>query len=243
VTRPEAMVAVVPARDEEGSLARCLTALLASARAAGIPAGVVVVAHRCTDATAAVAARLLRPGDALVVDDRSLTVAGARAAGAAAALGHAALLGAAPARTWLLSTDADSLVPRGWFAAIAAHATAGAAAVAGLVDVRHDPGMPRQARRAYRNLVAAGVGHREHRHVYGANLAVRADAYLGVGGWPDVTPGEDHALVAALRAAGHPVTTALDDVVRTSGRHRPRAAGGLGELLRALARQSVAGYK
>jgi hypothetical protein len=237
------MVAVVPARDEEGSLAGCLTALLASAGAAGVPAGVVVVAHRCTDATAAVARRLLRPGAGLVVQDDSPTVATARAAGAAAALGHATLLGATPARTWLLSTDADTLVPGDWFATIAAHATAGAAAVAGVVDVDHDPAMPRQARRAYRRLVAAGVGHREHRHVYGANLAVRGDAYLGVGGWPDVVPGEDHALVAALRAAGHPVTTALDVVVRTSGRHRPRAGGGLGELLRTLAWQSVAGYK
>jgi cellulose synthase/poly-beta-1,6-N-acetylglucosamine synthase-like glycosyltransferase len=227
------MAVVVPARDEEPGIGACVASLLAAADVLAVPTLVVVVAHRCTDRTADVAAALLPPVRGRVLADRSPTVATARAAGARAALGWASGL-ARPEATWLVSTDADTTVPRTWLADVAGHAAAGAAAVAGLVDVDHDPRTPEPARRAYRDLVAAGLTPRGHRHAYAANLAVRADAYLDVGGWPAVAPGEDRALLTALRLAGRPVVTAPDLVVRTSGRHRARAEGGLGTLLQRL---------
>ena len=229
------MAVVVPARDEELVIGACLSALRQAADALAVPVAIVVVAHRCTDRTADVAAALLPRGRGMVVADASPTVATARAAGARAALAWSAGL-APPAATWLVSTDADTVVPPSWLADVAGHAAAGAAAVAGLVDVDHDPGTPDAVRRAYRDLVAAGVTARGHRHAYAANLAVRADAYLDVGGWPAVDPGEDRALLTALRLAGRRVVATPDLVVRTSGRHRARAEGGLGALLQRLSR-------
>ena len=74
----------------------------------------------------------------------------------------------------------------------------------------------------------------QHDHVYGANLAVRADAYLDVGGFPHAVHGEDRALLDALVAAGHPVLRTRSIAVTTSGRLRGRAAGGLAEHLAVL---------
>jgi hypothetical protein len=69
--------------------------------------------------------------------------------------------------------------------------------------------------------------------VYGANLGVRADAYLAVGGFPPVGAGEDAALWRALAAAGLPTASPTSVRVRTSGRLHGRARGGLADLLRA----------
>ena len=51
--------------------------------------------------------------------------------------------------------------------------------------------------------------------------------------------GEEHALLAAVRAAGHPILRTIDWRVATSGRTRGRAQDGLGDLLGRLAAQSV----
>ena len=71
-----------------------------------------------------------------------------------------------------------------------------------------------------------------HPHVHGANLGVRADAYLAVGGFDDLDLHEDHVLAARLREAGRPVvTTSLDPVV-TSHRLQGRIDGGVATDLR-----------
>ena len=73
-----------------------------------------------------------------------------------------------------------------------------------------------------------------HHHVYGANLGVRADAYLRVGGFPADGSGEDHGLWQRLAAAGYTLVQPVGIRVRTSARLRGRADGGLAGLLRAL---------
>jgi hypothetical protein len=203
---------------------------------------VVVVVHRCTDGTERAARELLAEPDGVVLVDDSPNVATARSAGAAVALD---LLSArstsavAPERNWLLSTDADSVVPSSWIADLGRHIDGGAAAVAGLVQVHGWEGASPAAREAYRAIIAAGIRlTHAHDHVYAANLAVRFDAFLDVGGWPDRVPGEDAALIEALRGNDWPVATATDVWVRTSGRRVPRAGGGLGALLDRLAIES-----
>jgi LmbE family N-acetylglucosaminyl deacetylase len=74
----------------------------------------------------------------------------------------------------------------------------------------------------------------EHRHVYGANLGVRADAYLAVGGFPADGAGEDHGLWERLRAAGYPLVSPASPRVTTSARLHGRAEGGLADLLLSL---------
>jgi hypothetical protein len=86
----------------------------------------------------------------------------------------------------------------------------------------------------YREVVEAGLVGSGHRHVYGANLGVRADAYLAVGGFPGDGAGEDHGLWTRLRAAGYPVISSAASRVTTSARLRGRAEGGLADLLRSL---------
>ncbi|MFC7571899.1 hypothetical protein ACFQX8_05235 [Klenkia terrae] len=121
---PELLGVVVPARDEAGVLPACLAALAVAAadpELAGVAVRVVVVAHRCTDATAAVAAA----AGAVVVEAHGETVGDARHAGSLAVLAEAAAAGVPPHRVWLASTDADSVVPAGWLALQRAAAESG----------------------------------------------------------------------------------------------------------------------
>ena len=90
------------------------------------------------------------------------------------------------------------------------------------------------ALRHYRALVERGMHGDTHRHVYGANLGVRADAYLDVGGFPPDGAGEDHGLWGRLRAAGYTLAQPVGVRVRTSARLHGRADGGLAGLLRSL---------
>jgi glycosyltransferase involved in cell wall biosynthesis len=234
---PAAFAVVIPARDEEALVGRCLQAVRRALATSSVPSSIVLVAHRCTDRTAEVARELLTGPGEVVIENESPSVATARAAGAALAVSALRTLQppASPAaRCWLLSTDADSEVPLTWLSDLRRHIDNGAAAVAGLVQVQGWEGSSAVARQAYRAILAAGMKVTHHEHVYAANLAVRLDAYLDVGGWPDETPGEDAALLAALRDRGWPVVSPTDVWVRTSGRRVARADGGLGALLNRL---------
>jgi cellulose synthase/poly-beta-1,6-N-acetylglucosamine synthase-like glycosyltransferase len=240
VLSPVDVLIPVPARDEAKRITSCLAALAgASARAheSGLVrrTQVVVGAHRCTDATAAIAAGYFAGAPQLNglvhLDGGSDGVGQVRGAIIAAAL---ATWPYDPARTWVFNTDADSCAPPAWISGTLRRVRrTGAAAVAGLVDLDSWHGSP-AGRQAYDRLVAAGIRGAGHDHVYGANLAVRLDAYLAVGGFEPVRSGEDHALVRRLRQAGWPVQTSHTPVVRTSGRSPGRAPQGLGSLLLAL---------
>ncbi|MCE0539092.1 glycosyltransferase family 2 protein [Kineosporia rhizophila] len=237
--RPGGLVVVVPAKDEEDLVPACLEAVITAVTGIRIPTAIVLVAHRCQDATEAVARRafsnLPRLVEGLVVPVATGTVATARATGTMAGLGELAAYGIPFEQTWLLSTDADSVVPADWVRRYLPYLGSGAAGVTGMVRVNGwEAGPPLVSSRtseAYRRIVTAGLHVNGHDHVYGANLAVRADAYLEVGGWPEQVPGEDAALIAAVRRRGFRVVSAPEVVVTTSGRTQARAPGGLGALL------------
>lgn len=228
---------VVPARDEEARIVRCLAGVLAALERlpGSVDRAVCVVLDRCTDATAALAARVAAdthvPVD-LVVNNWPTTVGVLRHRGMLQVLDR--LARNPPDRTWLLSTDADTVAEPGWVLDHLRHAQAGAHAVAGLADLDDERLLSPPARRAYARLLAAGHRSDGHDHVYGANLGVRADAYLAAGGFPSLSHGEDHGLSARLRATGHRVVTATDVRVATSARLRGRATGGLADLLSSL---------
>jgi len=230
---PELLGVVVPARDEAATLPACLAALARAARhpdVAGVPVLVVVSADRCTDDTAALAAA----AGALVVTGPGETVGDARHAGALAVLARARR----PERVWLASTDADSLVPEGWLALQVAAAESGVEALVGLVEVAdwtgHPPHVAAAFTDAYDRWRTAGPGA-VHPHVHGANLGVRGDAYLAVGGFPPLAVSEDAALVGALAMSGAAVLRTPSYPVVTSARRRPRATGGFGSDLDSLA--------
>ena len=218
---------VVPAHDEEGLLPACLAALRRAARRAGTrPVHTVVVADACSDRTA----QRARAAGAEVVEIQARRVGSARAAGFAAALRRTH--GADPAQVWLATTDADTLVPPHWLARQISHAEAGWDAVLGTVTVSDWSGHPGHVPDEF----AAQYTHEgeSHPHVHGANLGVRASAYLAAGGFQALGTGEDHALVAALEAIGRPILRSTDLAVETSARHAARAPYGFGHRLAAL---------
>jgi GT2 family glycosyltransferase len=225
---------VVPAHNEQEHIAACVDALGAAvSRLPGdVAHAVCLVLDRCEDRTAQRAAEALdrHPGlrAEMVENRRLLTIGSVRDLGLRRAW---SMLGTGPHETWLLSTDADSTVRPDWVLRHLRYAGPGARAVAGTVELDDPATLGPRAWDSYSRLVAAGIDGAGHRHVYAANLGVRADAYRSVGGFGAVASGEDHHLVRRLRAAGHAVVSATDLEVRTSARRLGRASGGLADLL------------
>jgi glycosyltransferase involved in cell wall biosynthesis len=223
----EAAGIVVPAHNEEALLPACLAALRRAGRQTSVPVRVLVAADSCTDRTAAVA----RACGALVVRLRARNVGAARAAGMRELLGLTA--GLDPAAMWLATTDADTVVPPGWMQRQLAHADQGWDVVLGTVTVadwsEHPPHVPAAFAARY------GSRDRSHPHIHGANIGIRASAYLAAGGFRSLRTAEDHALLAAVAEAGCSVLHAGDLTVQTSARRHARAPHGFSHLLRTLA--------
>jgi glycosyltransferase involved in cell wall biosynthesis len=222
---------VVPARDEEALLPRCLEALEVAVAQAGVPGEVVLVLDACTDRSAEVADEL-RGRLALPLTVLHST---AGAVGAARATGAGYLLDRHPdPELWLATTDADSAVCPQWLARQLDHARAGATLVAGTVTVDSWTGWSSSLRRRYADRYAHPIDGGGHGHVHGANLGLSADLYRTLGGFAQLSADEDVALVAAAQAAGVTVTWATDLPVSTSARHRGRAPRGFASALRHL---------
>ena len=222
-----AIAVAVPAHDEQELLPACLSALRVAAAQPGVPpVTIVVVADRCTDRTADVA----RAAGCTVLEVDLRSAGAARRCGLDAAVCAAQV----PAeQLWLATTDADSQVPCEWFVDQLRWRGEGWDAVAGTVSVAdwsaHDPVVAARFADCY-----AWTGP-DHPHVHGANLSLSGSAYAVIGGFPPLALAEDQALVAALEARGLRVARAGLRPVVTSSRQDPRAAGGFGDLLTALA--------
>ncbi|RZU46017.1 glycosyl transferase family 2 [Streptomyces sp. BK022] len=228
------LAVVVPAHDEERLLPVALAALARAARHPALAAvGVltVVAADACRDRTEAVA----RDAGALVVRTDCRNPGRARAAGVRHALERST---ARPSALWIATTDADSVVPPGWLAHQLARAREGWQAVVGTVALPLSSPLAAPHRALYEKTRPPKGTPWLHPHVHGANLGFAADAYLDAGGFPPLATGEDRALVHALERRGHRVLRTAACPVQTSPRLRPRAHGGFGHYLSAMARAS-----
>ncbi|WP_111767871.1 glycosyltransferase [Nakamurella deserti] len=236
MTAIDRIAVVIPARNEERRLGRALTAVRGAARtlaesAPTVVTDVVVVLDRCTDGTADV---LQRFPEVRAVTSTAGMVGAARHRGVGAALGDPAVL---TARTWIATTDADSVVPVDWLGRHLAIARDGADLLLGTV-------VPDPAELDERALAAWTARHPQvdgHPYVHGANLGVRADTYVRAGGFPEVREHEDVLLAAAVRALGGVVVSPAGGPVRTSARTVGRTPGGFAEYLGALQRQAGVG--
>ncbi|WP_037078503.1 glycosyltransferase [Pseudonocardia spinosispora] len=235
---------VIPAHNEEDRIGACLTSVRRSL--VGLPSRidtvVAVVLDRCTDRTPEVVRELIRgwPGARTYpmshrAEDHG--VGFVRNAGVRSLL--CGLPGTDPRRVWLLNTDADTTVPAAWARDHLRYAEAGMHGVAGLADLADDAEIDAGALARYRGLVSDGMRGRTHTHVYAANLGVRADAYLGSGGFPVSGHGEDHRLWRAMTDAGLRLCQPIEPCVVTSARSSGRAPDGLADLLRSLGQDSV----
>jgi glycosyltransferase involved in cell wall biosynthesis len=223
----EAAGVVVPAHNEETLLPACLRALRRAARQASVPVYVLVAADSCTDRTVTVA----RACGARVIRISARSVGAARAAGMTELLRLTA--GADPTATWLATTDADTVVPPSWLQRHVGHADQGWDVVLGTVTVADWSEHPPHVSAAF--AARYETGDRPHPHVHGANIGIRASAYLAAGGFRSLPTAEDHALLAAAAEVGCSVLSASDVAVATSARRHARAPHGFSHLLRTLA--------
>jgi glycosyltransferase involved in cell wall biosynthesis len=230
MSRLDAVHVVVPARDEERLIGRCLESL-STARGelgAGRPdlsVRITVVLDRCVDRTAEIVASACGV-EALAVT--ALSVGAARAAG----VQHAARVQAAQRteRVWVACTDADSAPSPAWLVGQVRCAESGYAARIGTVlpDLQEmDPVL-------HRRWLDRHDDRHGHPHVHGANLGFSLAAYLQVGGFTHQECGEDVDLVSRLRRAGLAVLATGDDPVTTSGRRTSRVRGGFADYLSGL---------
>jgi hypothetical protein len=231
-----AVAVVIPARDEAGGVAACLRAVRRSLQALPprIDRAVCVVADRCADGTARIAAAEFggwRSGRVVANEDR-LSIGGVRDLGVRAA--GDLLTGHEPKRILLLSTDADTTVSAGWAREHLARMSEGSHAVAGVAELTEAFSTDPLAQHRYQGVLDRARRADGHGNVYGANLGVRADAYAAVGGFPLVRTGEDHGLWRRLGEAGYRLCYDSRALVVTSARLTGRAPHGLAELLSTL---------
>ena len=228
--RPWHICVLIPARNEEKLLARCLHSVLdACGRLPQeITWDVVVAVDASTDRTLEIAEKILSGKGEVVVTDAGI-VGRARAAAAHCALSrYAGVL----SLCWLAHTDADCIVPEDWLVKQLLLAEDGIEAVAGIISVdtfcEHGPEVEERFHNSY--LVDPDG---RHSHVHGANLGIRADAYSRVGGWANLATAEDHDLWNRLmeKVSSRVSTAALR--VTTSGRRIGRAPHGFAGALAA----------
>jgi glycosyltransferase involved in cell wall biosynthesis len=227
---------IVPAADEQDRIAACLHSierarrqLLASALNVD-QVDVIVVLDACRDRTPQIVARFAATHGLHVITSAARRVGAARHWGARQAVTGLGLMD----ELWLANTDADSTVPRDWQTHMVAAANAGAHVILGTVL----PGaeLPRALRSAWLDEHRLQEGHA---HIHGANLGLRADSYLALGGWRrDLASDEDIDLVG--RAVAAPdlqiLRTARIPVV-TSARMVGQAPNGFSSYLRRLRHQ------
>jgi glycosyltransferase involved in cell wall biosynthesis len=223
---------LIPARNEEELLPRCLRSVVAACDR--LPPSItcdVVVAVDCSkDRTFEIAKEMIVARQlGIVVDSQVGMVGRARAvATEAALLRH---LGYHD-RWWLANTDADCEVPTDWLTKQLAFAYSGIDAVAGIIEVDsfvgHQACVAERFRQSY--LVRPDGSHH---HVHGANLGIRADAYLRAGGWHSLATAEDHDLWKRLGAIGCNRLSTDQLAVLTSGRRVGRAPCGFADALAA----------
>ncbi|WP_423920040.1 glycosyltransferase [Frigoribacterium sp. 2-23] len=218
------IVVVVPIRDEQTLLGRALDAIAVACDRVDVPTRVVCVLDRSSDDSE----RIATASGAQIVVSELGRAGGARRMGVTAALARMAV--PMLPTTWIANTDADSIVPPDWLREHRALADTGADLVVGTVEPDSDD-VPESVMAVWR---ASHLFEPGHDHVFGANLGVRATAYIAAGGFADVPLHEDLLLVRALRESGVEEARVASTPVVTSGRRSGRAPGGFADYVATL---------
>ncbi len=251
-------VIVIPARDEEHSLAATLDSIAAQRDLDGalFPPEqweLLLLLNNCTDGTAEVARRWQQahPGVIFHLVERELAPEEAHIGTARRLLMDTAWqrLSRHAGQAVILSTDSDTIVGPHWLVETLRAMAAGADAVGGTILLKDGEldDLPEGARtayvldRRYQQLVAAledtldpqrGDPMPRHLEHFGASLACTAEIYARVGGLPRVERLEDLALVDVFRRADARLRHAPEVKVRTSARMGGRCVTGLSSQLR-----------
>jgi hypothetical protein len=245
---PSPAVAIcVPVRNEEARLPRLFDALDRLIPVHGMPVHVCLLLDGCTDRSATLAGRYRdaarhaihvahvapAPSNAGIARDRAMRLG-------IAAIGRSGGI--------LLSTDADSWPRPDWI--VAMHRALGQAdIVAGHVarsGRRVSEGQDRLDR-YYDGLFAlrrrvdpvSWEAPATHHHASGANMGMRTETYVALGGFAPLAHGEDARLVDDAARAGWRVRRDAASVVQTSDRRHGRAQHGLADALKDLDRRGA----
>lgn len=224
---------IVPAADEQESIAPCLEAIAAAARHVlesdlGVErVKVIVVLDACVDETALIVARFTSAGRVQAIACHERRVGAARQRGAREALATSV----PREQLWLANTDADSIVPADWLVRMVTAANADAHLVLGTVLPGIDLAPALRAAWAASQVLSEG-----HPHIHGANLGIRADVYLELGGWnSELACDEDVELARRAAEASHVrILRTAEIPVVTSARAVGRAPDGFSSYIRRL---------
>jgi Glycosyl transferase family 2 len=229
---------VLPVHDEERLLPAALAALeraiddVPDAHSESID--VVVVLDGCTDRSQEIAEewcrRVLRVPGKWHIDILETDV---KCVGEARRLGCQALLDRwseiPPEDIWLMTTDADSEVPRDWVTAQLQLRRTGCQVWAGPVAVRDWSDRAPGTADAWLRRYAA-----EALPVHGANFGIDAHTYLAAGGFPGQSTAEDRDLFDRAVAIGAAVRSDPMVQVITSSRRVARAPEGFARALTSI---------
>lgn len=233
---------VVPAKDEEELVGRCLRSLAAQTGVSPEEYEVLLVLDYCADATEdrALEAASEHPELRLtLLEGPGIGAGHARRVGMEAACERLISLGRPEAL--IASTDADTVVSANWLARQLAAADRGARAIGGRIELaREGETLPdgvrswrdRRGRTRHLGLLENGEGSRaEHWQFSGASMSLTAEAYREVGGLEPRAALEDEYLEHALERCNIPIERPLDVRVVTSPRLVGRASRGLAKDL------------
>jgi len=96
--------------------------------------------------------------------------------------------------------------------------------------------LPSRQKQQVRGHLASTAGGLKIFRPHGANLGIRGDSYLALGGWPELASGEDAELARRAAVAGHlRIARTASIPVVTSTRRAGRAPLGFSGYLRDLA--------
>lgn len=239
-------IVAIPARDEAERIGPCLIALNQQIQP---PDVVVLLLNNCSDQTETIArsmARHLRFRLEVIAGDLPPTQANA---GNARRLAMAFAADRVARSGILLTTDADAVVPPDWVARNCSGLRRGADIVCGraVIDPSEAAMIPAHLHAddalechliALLDEIAWALDPEPHdpppRHIEasGASLAVRAEAFRGVGGIPPIPAAEDRAFVRALWMMDARVRHDPAISVTVSGRIVGRAEGGMADAIR-----------
>lgn len=138
---------------------------------------------------------------------------------------------------WIACTDADSIVMPDWLMEQVTHIKQQPTdMICGVVDVDNWAHLTSQTREAY---IAHYQDMMGHRHIHGANLSFRDEAYLAVGGFAPLPCHEDVDLVKKFENQGYAITWSNHVRVITSSRLEARASEGFAAFLANLEKSNL----
>jgi len=229
------LAVVIPTRNEQERLPRCLRAVFAADAALhrqvpGAPrTRIVIVLDSCTDHSRFVVDHWR---GVEVLTGRFGNVGAARAAGVEFLLGSAQTV----RPEWIACTDADSAVPAQWLVQHMDHARADTDLLLGVVRPDAEELQP-----CSMNLWMSQYHLQDgHPHIHGANMGVRAQMYRRAGGFPPIAEHEDVVLANRISSIGGRVVSTAGHPVLTSARIDGRTPGGMAGYLRSMSRKALA---